>query len=84
MELLNAAYALHPGFAEARILETGAGIRPAFIDNTPRVVKTRDGLAIAGLYRHGFLWPPRRWRGKRQISYSGADERGLHERDRQW
>lgn len=58
MELLNAAYALHPGFAEARILETGAGIRPAFIDNTPRVVKTRDGLAIAGLYRHGFLAAP--------------------------
>ncbi len=58
MELLNTAYALHPAFGEARILETGAGVRPAFIDNTPRIVKTKDGIAIAGLYRHGFLLAP--------------------------
>lgn len=58
MELLNTAYALHPSFGEARILETGAGVRPAFIDNLPRVTRTRDGLAIAGLYRHGFLLAP--------------------------
>lgn len=58
MELLNTAYALHPALGEARILETGAGVRPAFIDNTPRIVKTKDGIAIAGLYRHGFLLAP--------------------------
>jgi glycine oxidase len=29
MELLNAAYALHPAFGEARVAETGAGVRPA-------------------------------------------------------
>ena len=58
MELLNAAYALHPAFGEARVVETGAGIRPAFTDNVPRVVDKEDGLAIAGMHRHGFLLAP--------------------------
>lgn len=58
MELLNAAYALHPAFGEARVVETGVGIRPAFADNAPRVVETQEGLAIAGMYRHGFLLAP--------------------------
>ena len=58
MELLNAAYALHPAFGEARVVETGAGIRPAFADNVPRVVETASGLAIAGMHRHGFLLAP--------------------------
>ena len=58
MELLNAAYALHPSFGEARIIETGTGIRPAFADNIPRLEETPDGFAIAGLYRHGFLLSP--------------------------
>ena len=30
LELLSAAYAVHPAFAEARIVEIGAGLRPAF------------------------------------------------------
>jgi glycine oxidase len=58
MELLNAAYALHPAFGEARVVETGVGIRPAFADNVPRVVETEEGLSIAGLHRHGFLLAP--------------------------
>ncbi|MGG7519566.1 glycine oxidase ThiO [Allorhizobium undicola] len=58
MEFLNAAYALHPAFGEARVVETGVGIRPAFADNLPRVVKTQQGFAIAGLHRHGFLLAP--------------------------
>ncbi|MFD1746356.1 glycine oxidase ThiO [Rhizobium helianthi] len=58
MELLNTAYALDPAFGEARILELGAGVRPAFADNMPRVLQTPNGLAIAGLYRHGFLLAP--------------------------
>lgn len=58
MELLNAAYALHPAFGEARLMETGVGIRPAFPDNVPRVVETEEGLAIAGMHRHGFLLAP--------------------------
>lgn len=58
MELLNTAYALHPAFAEARIVETGTGIRPAFPDNVPRLVETAEGLAVAGMHRHGFLMAP--------------------------
>ncbi|TWD51044.1 glycine oxidase [Agrobacterium vitis] len=58
MEFLNAAYTLHPAFGEARLIETGAGIRPAFADNIPRVTETADGLAIAGMHRHGFLLSP--------------------------
>jgi len=58
MELLNAAYALHPAFAEARIVETGTGIRPAFPDNVPRLIETSEGLAVAGMHRHGFLLAP--------------------------
>ena len=58
MELLNTAYALHPAFAEARIVETGTGIRPAFPDNVPRLVETSKGLAVAGMHRHGFLLAP--------------------------
>ncbi|TPP07208.1 glycine oxidase ThiO [Rhizobium glycinendophyticum] len=58
MELLNTAYALHPAFAEARIVETGTGIRPAFPDNVPRLIDTSEGLAVAGMHRHGFLLAP--------------------------
>jgi len=58
MELLNAAYTLHPAFAEAEIVEMGAGVRPAYPDNAPRI--TRDGrtLRLNGFYRHGFLLAP--------------------------
>lgn len=58
MELLNAAYALHPAFAEASVVETGAGIRPAFPDNVPRVIRKGRTIVINGLYRHGFLLAP--------------------------
>lgn len=58
MELLNAAYALHPAFGEARLWETGAGVRPAFPDNFPRVIEDGQTLHVNGLYRHGFLLAP--------------------------
>ncbi|WP_077963226.1 glycine oxidase ThiO [Ensifer adhaerens] len=58
MELLNAAYALHPAFGEARLVETGAGVRPAFANNLPRVTRAGQSIAINGLYRHGFLLSP--------------------------
>lgn len=58
MELLSAAYALHPGFGEAELVETGAGVRPAFADNLPRVERDGRHLRINGLYRHGFLLSP--------------------------
>ena len=58
MELLNAAYALHPAFGEAEILETGVGVRPAFANNLPRVERDGRSISINGLYRHGFLLAP--------------------------
>jgi glycine oxidase len=58
MDLLNAAYALHPAFAEAQILELGVGVRPAFPDNLPRVVRRGNVIHLNGLYRHGFLLSP--------------------------
>ena len=41
LELLGSAYALHPAFAEAEIVEMGAGVRPAFADNVPKIVRAR-------------------------------------------
>ena len=58
MEFLNAAYALHPSFGEAQIIETGTGIRPAFPDNLPRVTESGNTLFINGAHRHGFLLSP--------------------------
>ncbi|MBA8908587.1 glycine oxidase ThiO [Aminobacter ciceronei] len=58
LELLNAAYALHPAFGEAELVETGTGIRPAFADNLPRVERDGNTIRINGLYRHGFLLAP--------------------------
>jgi glycine oxidase len=58
LELLGAAYAVHPAFGEARILEFGSGLRPAFPDNLPRISIEQERIAVNGLYRHGFLLAP--------------------------
>jgi glycine oxidase len=58
VELLNAAYALHPAFGEAEIVELGADLRPAFPDNLPQVRRTGRVLHANGLFRHGFLLAP--------------------------
>ena len=58
LELLGAAYAVHPAFAEARIVEFGSGLRPAFPDNLPRITIRNNTVAVNGLYRHGFLIAP--------------------------
>ncbi|CAN5685729.1 glycine oxidase ThiO [soil metagenome] len=58
VELLNAAYALHPAFGEAEILELGADLRPAFADNLPQVRQDGRIVRANGLFRHGFLLSP--------------------------
>jgi glycine oxidase len=58
LELLSAAYAVHPAFGEARIVEIGSGLRPAFPDNLPRIAIHDRRIAVNGLYRHGFLLAP--------------------------
>jgi glycine oxidase len=58
LQLLGAAYALHPAFAEAEIVEIGAGVRPAYPDNVPKIVVRGRTIHVNGLYRHGFLLAP--------------------------
>lgn len=58
MELLSAAYTVHPGFAEAEVMETGAGLRPAFPDNIPAIRSLEGAIHLNGMYRHGFLMAP--------------------------
>ena len=59
LELLSAAYTVHPGFAEARIVEISTQARPTLADNLPCI--TLHGprhISLNGLYRHGFLISP--------------------------
>jgi glycine oxidase len=58
IEMLSAAYALHPAFAEAEVLEMSAHVRPAFPDNEPRIEEREGRIFVNGLYRHGFLLAP--------------------------
>jgi glycine oxidase len=59
LELLSAAYSVHKGFGEARILEINAQIRPTLPDNLPAIRLHGDRtMQINGLYRHGFLIAP--------------------------
>lgn len=58
LELLSAAYALHPAFGEAEIIEIGVDARPAFPDNVPRIRRIGGTLYANGLFRHGFLMAP--------------------------
>lgn len=59
LELLSAAYAVHPGFAEGRIIEIAAQCRPTLSDNLPAIRRLGPrALQINGLYRHGFMISP--------------------------
>ncbi|MEL6196408.1 MAG: glycine oxidase ThiO [Pseudomonadota bacterium] len=58
LELLSAAYALHPAFGEAEVTEIGVDARPAFADNLPRLVQRGHVIHLNGLFRHGFLLAP--------------------------
>jgi glycine oxidase len=58
IEMLNAAYAIHPAFGEAEILEMSADVRPAFPDNEPRIEEREGRIFVNGFYRHGFLLAP--------------------------
>ncbi|MEM7193876.1 MAG: FAD-dependent oxidoreductase [Pseudomonadota bacterium] len=58
LELLSAAYALHPAFGEAEIVEIGVDVRPALPNNLPAVFKDGRLIRANGLFRHGFLLSP--------------------------
>ncbi|WP_116369089.1 glycine oxidase ThiO [Parahaliea mediterranea] len=58
LELLSALYTVHPGFAEAQVLEARAHCRPAFADHLPHIIQRGALLQVNGLYRHGYLLAP--------------------------
>lgn len=58
MELLSAAYSVHPGFAEAQIRQHVTQCRPAFSDNQPKIMVNQQLIQVNGLYRHGYLISP--------------------------
>ena len=58
LELMGLAYALHPAFGEAEIVELGAGVRPAFADNVPRIFVQGRTIHVNGAHRHGFMLAP--------------------------
>src|SRR3990167_5696259 len=58
LELLTAAYYLHPGFAEASILDMLTQCRPTVANHLPKVKYTDGLIAVNGLYQNGFLLAP--------------------------
>ena len=63
MELMSALYAVNPAFAEARIISQDTNLRPAYMDNLPRIEShstrfDKPIIRINGLYRHGYLIGP--------------------------
>ena len=58
LDLIGAAYTIHPAFGEAEVVEIGCELRPAFPDNMPQIRRDGRRLFINGLYRHGFLVAP--------------------------
>lgn len=58
LELLSAAYSVHPAFAEAEIRSISAGLRPTLQDNEPKIWLDQQLMQINGLYRHGYLLVP--------------------------
>jgi glycine oxidase len=83
LELLGAAYALHPAFGEAEIVEIGTGVRPAFPDNLPRVSRIGNTVYVNGLYRHGFLLAPALARQAAELVTRGSSLEVMHEDSRQ-
>lgn len=58
LDLIGAAYTVHPAFGEAEVVEIGCDLRPAFPDNLPRLRLEGRRLHVNGLFRHGFLLAP--------------------------
>ncbi len=58
VELLTAAHSVLPELAEARIIHTETNLRPALIDNFPRIEQEEGLIRINGLFRHGWLIAP--------------------------
>jgi glycine oxidase len=75
LELLGAAYALHPAFGEAEILEMSADVRPAYPDNEPRIEERGGRIFVNGFYRHGFLLAPPFAERVATLAFARAEDR---------
>ncbi len=58
LELLSAAYSIHPGFAEAALIRTVQHVRPTLSDSKPHILYADGFIGVNGLYRHGFSLAP--------------------------
>ena len=79
LELLSAAYALHPAFGEAELVEIGVDARPAFPDNLPRLTRRGETIHVNGLFRHGFLLAPALARLAVEAACDGTRQEFWHE-----
>ena len=79
LDLLGAAYALHPAFGEAEILEMSADVRPAYPDNEPRIEEREGRIFVNGFYRHGFLLAPAFAERAATLAFERAGERAAME-----
>lgn len=84
LELLSAAYALHPAFGEAEVLEIGVDARPAFPDNLPRIQCRHGAIHVNGLFRHGFLLAPAVGRMVAELLFDGRIPEVMHEPVSEW
>lgn len=58
LELLTAAYSIHAGFAEARVIKSITHCRPTLPHHLPSIKMADKFIAVNGLYRHGYLIAP--------------------------
>ncbi|MBP9707919.1 MAG: FAD-dependent oxidoreductase [Oligoflexales bacterium] len=58
MELLSALYCIDPAFGEAEVLEFRSGLRPAYEDNLPQLLREDSLFVLNGFFRHGYLLAP--------------------------
>lgn len=58
VELLAAAHSVIPALAEARVVHNETNLRPALIDNLPRIEHEEGLTRINGLFRHGWMISP--------------------------
>ncbi len=86
LDLLSAAFTVHPAFGEAGIAALHAAERPAFPDNRPRVIVEPGAgkLWVNGFFRHGWLIAPAVAEAvSAYLAGESADTELIHERDGQ-
>lgn len=58
LALMSVLYSVHEGFADATLIETNVGLRPATPDHLPTFTRHNNLITVNGLYRHGWLIGP--------------------------